>query len=140
VRASNGVVMVTFVPGFLTEECRIWMADAIRAEAEVVITEADDEGDAARAAWHAANPRPACDTADVADHIDHVRAVAGVDCVGIGGDFDGVAALPDGLPDVAAYPALLAELARRGWSDPDLAKLTWHNAMRVLRATEAVAG
>jgi membrane dipeptidase len=60
--------------------------------------------------------------------------------VGLGGDFDGVSALPDGLPDVAAYPALLAELARRGWSDGDLAKLTWHNTMRVLRATEAAAG
>jgi membrane dipeptidase len=60
--------------------------------------------------------------------------------VGLGGDFDGVSALPDGLGDVASYPALLAELARRGWSDDDLAKLTWHNALRVLRATEAVAG
>jgi membrane dipeptidase len=66
--------------------------------------------------------------------------VAGVDCVGLGGDFDGVGSLPDGLGDVTGYPALLAELARRGWSDADLGKLTWHNAMRVLRATEAAAG
>ncbi len=140
VRASNGVVMVTFVPGFLTEGCRTWMADAVRAEAEVVLEYATDQADAARAAWVAANPRPPCGIADVADHIDHVRSVAGVECVGLGGDFDGVGSLPDGLADVASYPALLEELARRGWSDTDLAKLTWHNAMRVLRATEAVAG
>jgi membrane dipeptidase len=140
VRATNGVVMVTFVPGFLTEECRVWMAAAVKAEAEVVIDSATDEAEAARAAWRAANPRPPCGIADVANHIEHVRSVAGVDCVGIGGDFDGVGALPDGLGDVSTYPALLAELARRGWSDDDLAKLTWHNALRVLRATEAVAG
>jgi len=140
VRASGGVVMVTFVPGFLNEECRTWMAEATKADAEVVVEYASEEADAARAAWHAANPRPPCGIGDVADHIDHVRSVAGVDGVGLGGDFDGVAALPDGLQDVAAYPALLAELARRGWADDDLAKLTWHNALRVLRATEAVAG
>jgi membrane dipeptidase len=140
VRETNGVVMVTFVPGFLTEECRLWMAEAMKVEAEVVIQDAEEEADAAREAWHAANPRPPCGIADVADHIEHVRDVAGVDCVGLGGDFDGVSALPDGLGDVAAYPALLAELANRGWSDADLGKLTWHNAMRVLRDTEAVAG
>jgi membrane dipeptidase len=139
VRESQGVVMVTFVPGFLTEECRTWMADAVRAEAEVVLEYSSAQAEAARAAWLAANPRPPCDLTDVADHIEHVRSVAGVDCVGIGGDFDGVGVLPDGLGDVSTYPALLAELARRGWSDADLGKLTWHNAMRVLRATEAAA-
>jgi membrane dipeptidase len=76
---------------------------------------------------------------DVADHIEHIRHVAGVDHVGLGSDFDGVAALPDGLQGVEGYPALLAELASRGWSNAELAKLTWHNAMRVLRATESVA-
>ena len=69
----------------------------------------------------ATNPRPPCGVADVADHVEHVREVAGVDCVGLGGDFDGVASMPDGLEDVAGYPALLAELAGRGWSDADLA-------------------
>jgi membrane dipeptidase len=75
----------------------------------------------------------------VAEHVEHVREVAGVDAVGLGGDFDGIVITPDGLADVAGYPALLAELAGRGWSDPELAKLTWSNAVRVLRDTEAAA-
>jgi membrane dipeptidase len=75
----------------------------------------------------------------VADHIEYVRDVAGIDAVGIGSDFDGMVEAPDGLTGVETYPSLLAELARRGWSDADLAKLTWHNALRVLRATEAAA-
>ncbi len=136
VAETDGVVMVTFVPGFLTEECRAWMAEAIAAEAGMIPGVADE----ARAAWLREHPRPPCGIGDVADHVEHVRAVAGVDSVGLGGDFDGVGSLPDGLDDVSGYPALLAELARRGWSDADLGKLTWHNAMRVLRATEAVAG
>jgi membrane dipeptidase len=76
----------------------------------------------------------------VADHVDHVREVAGVEHVGLGGDYDGVDFLPEGLEDVSAYPRLLAELLRRGWSEPDLAKLTWSNALRVLRDAESVAG
>jgi membrane dipeptidase len=135
VAATRGVVMVTFVPGFLNEECRAWMAAAIAAEADLLTGDDTAGAEAARAAWLRANPRPPCGIGDVADHIEHVRAVAGVDCVGLGGDFDGVGSLPDGLGDVAAYPALLAELARRGWTDADLAKLTWHNAVRVLRET-----
>jgi membrane dipeptidase len=136
VAATGGLVMVTFVPGFLTEECRRWMAEAVAAEADLVGGASDE----ARATWLREHPRPPCDISDVADHIEHVRAVAGVDCVGLGGDFDGVGSLPDGLDDVTGYPALLAELAGRGWTDPELAKLTWHNALRVLRATEAAAG
>lgn len=91
------------------------------------------------AAWIRAHPRPPCTVADVADHIEHIREVAGVDCVGLGGDFDGIAATPDGLADVAGYPNLLEELSRRGWTDADLAKLTWHNAMRVIRETARYA-
>jgi membrane dipeptidase len=139
VRDTAGVVMVTFVPGFLNEECRAWAAEAMRAEAELgaeVDTAAAYEQ---RDAWVRRNPRPPCTVTDVADHVEHVRAVAGIDCVGLGGDFDGIVATPDGLADVAAYPRLLAELAGRGWSDGDLANLTWHNALRVLRATEAAA-
>ena len=139
VAATSGVVMVTFVPGFLNEECRAWMAAAVAAEAEVITGANTAEAEAARTAWLRANPRPPCGIGDVADHVEHVRAVAGIDCVGLGGDFDGVGSLPDGLGDVTGYPALLAELARRGWTDADLAKLTWHNAVRVLRATEAAA-
>src|SRR5690606_36855424 len=129
---------VTFVPGFLTEECRAWIdaliAEYGRLEAEHG-TASPGYVDGERA-WLKANPRPPCSAADVADHVEHVRAVAGIDHDGLGGDFDGVAAAPDGLPGVDGYPALLQILADRGWSDAELAKLTWHNAVRVLRDTE----
>ena len=77
--------------------------------------------------------------ATVADHLDHMREVAGVDHIGIGGDYDGTAFTPDGLDDVAGYPNLIAELSSRGWPVTDLAKLTWRNAVRVLGAAEDVA-
>lgn len=141
VRDSNGIVMVTFVPGFLTEECRVWI-DGLLAESKVLAAGLGAESAGFRegeAAWLRANPRPPCSVSDVADHVEHVRAVAGVDHVGLGGDYDGVVALPDGLEGVDGYPRLIEELASRGWSDGDLAKLTWHNAVRVLRDTEAAA-
>lgn len=141
VRDSTGIVMVTFVPGFLTEECRVWI-DALLAESKVRAAEFGEESPEYRAAeadWLRANPRPPCSVSDVADHVEHVRAVAGVDHVGLGGDYDGVVALPDGLEGVDGYPLLIEELAGRGWSDADLGKLTWHNAVRVLRDTEAAA-
>jgi membrane dipeptidase len=141
VRDSNGVVMVTFVPGFLTEECRVWM-DALLAESRTFAaahSEESPEYRAAEQAWLDANPRPPCSVSDVADHVEHVRSVAGVDHVGLGGDYDGTGALPDELGGVDGYPRLLDELADRGWSDADLGKLTWHNAVRVLRDTEAAA-
>ena len=84
-------------------------------------------------AFEAAHPRPVATAATVADHLDHMREVAGVDHIGIGGDYDGTAFTPDGLDDVSGYPNLIAELLDRGWSDADLAKLTWQNAVRVLR-------
>ena len=141
VRDTTGVVMVSFVPGFLNEECRVWI-DAWIDEFQRLTAEFDQQGDevrAASAAWQEANPRPPCGIGDVADHIEYVREVAGVDHVGLGSDFDGVTATPDGLEGVDRYPALLAELAERGWSDADLAKLTWHNPVRVVRDTEAAA-
>jgi len=141
VRDSNGIVMVTFVPGFLREDCREWIDGLIQEYGRLAAEFGEGSGGYAEGvqSWLNANPRPPCSVADVADHIDHVRAVAGVDHVGLGGDFDGVAATPDGLSGVDGYPALLEELAQRGWSDAELAKLTWHNAVRVLRDTEAAA-
>ena len=85
------------------------------------------------------NPRPVATASTVADHLDHMREVAGIDHLGIGGDYDGTAFTPDGLSDVSGYPNLIAELLDRGWSKGDLAKLTWGNAVRVLGAAEDVA-
>jgi membrane dipeptidase len=141
VRDTGGVVMVTFVSWFVSARCRAWSL-AFGAEEErlsAAYPQDSPEYIEARAAWVAQHPRPHCGVSDVADHVEHIREVAGVDGVGLGGDFDGMVTPPDGLGDVAAYPALLAELAGRGWSDADLAKLTWHNALRVLRDTEAAA-
>lgn len=128
VRNTGGIVMATFVPGYLTEASRLWY-DGYFA----------DSSRAAQARWARTNPRPPCRVSDVADHIEHLREVAGIDHVGLGGDFDGTQGVPDGLQGVDQYPTLLAELVSRGWSDTDLAKLTWHNGVRVLRESESVA-
>jgi membrane dipeptidase len=141
VRETDGVVMVTFVCGFLNEECRVWMNLLIAFEDALAqaYPQAESSWHEARASWLAEHPRPACSVTDVADHIEHVRDVAGVGAVGIGSDFDGMLAAPDGLSGVDSYPNLLAELARRGWSDAELAGLTWGNTLRVMRATEAAS-
>ena len=138
---DGGVVMITFVPSFVAEDVRAWGAARAAEEARLKSLHpgsptAVTEG---VAAWVAANPPPRADIADVADHIDHVRRVAGIDHVGLGGDFDGVSALPDGLGGVETYPALIAELYRRGWTDADVRKLLGENVLRVMRRVEAVA-
>jgi membrane dipeptidase len=138
--ANGGVCMVTFVPAFVSQVCRDWelglAADMDRRGLDYRDLAARQ---AAFADWAEKSPRPAATLADVADHADHVRAVAGVEHVGLGGDYDGVDQLPEGLADVSCYPALVTELARRGWSEADLARLTSGNILRVLRDAEAAA-
>ena len=90
-------------------------------------------------AWNAANPAPRATLDDVVAHIQHVRDVAGVDHVGLGGDFDGVDSLPEGVEGVDAYPRILAELMRRGWTEADIRKLAGENLLRTMRAVEAAA-
>ncbi len=101
-RGNGGIVMATFVPGFLTAE-------------------------------------PKATLAHVADHMDHIHKVAGADHVGIGGDFDGITMVPAGLEDVSKYPALTAELLRRGWPEDDVKKALGLNVLRVMRRAEEVA-
>jgi membrane dipeptidase len=138
---NGGVVMVTFVPGFDSPEAAAWEAEEGRQRAAARQRFAADTAAAGKALdeWRAAHPKPRATIAQVADHVEHVRKVAGVDHVGIGSDFDGVSDLPIGLEDVSAYPALFAELARRGWSDADLKKLAGENVLRVLKQAESVA-
>jgi membrane dipeptidase len=93
----------------------------------------------ATAQWRASHPRPKATISDVADHIQHVRSVAGIDHVGIGADFDGITETVAGLGDVSTYPSLIAELARRGWTDAELAKLTNGNVLRILKQAEVVS-
>lgn len=141
VRDTNGVVMVAFVPGFLNEPGRVWLDELMAFEEELSRQYAPDSATyrEQRRRHVAAHPSPPATVSDVADHVEHVRAVAGVGAVGLGGDYDGIVNTPKGLEDVAGYPNLLAELADRGWSDAELAGLTWRNAQRVLRDTEAAA-
>ena len=138
--ANGGICMVTFVPEFVAQGCRDW---ELGIQAEMTRLGLDYGDPARRRAFRQEvserQPRPAATLSDVADHVDYVRAMAGVDHVGLGGDYDGVDQQPDGLEDVSSYPALIAELARRGWSEPDLARLTSGNILRVLRDAEAAA-
>jgi membrane dipeptidase len=138
---NGGVVMVPFVTSFVSPAVKAH-DDALQAMIEAARQKAGADTAAARAeirAWRAAHPRPKATIADVADHIEHVRKVAGADNVGIGSDFDGITETVVGLEDVSTYPALIAELARRGWSDADLAKLTSGNALRALAQAEKVS-
>ncbi|WP_439943204.1 dipeptidase [Streptomyces sp. BBFR115] len=139
--ANGGMAMVTFVPKFVLQAAVDWTAAAdenMRAHG-LHHLDTTEEGMKVHRAFEEAHPRPVATVATVADHLDHMREVAGVDHIGIGGDYDGTAFTPDGLGDVSGYPNLLAELLQRGWSTSDLAKLTWQNAVRVLGAAEDVA-
>ena len=143
---NGGVVMVTFVPGYVSQARAEWQAAKSAEETRYnappyggLYIGQPERADAALERWLDANPEPEVPLTVVADHIDHIARVAGVDHVGIGSDFDGISSVPAGLEDVADYPALFAELARRGWSDDDLKKLAGGNVLRAMRGAEAVA-
>ncbi|MFR0353001.1 dipeptidase [Streptomyces sediminimaris] len=138
---NGGVAMVTFVPKFVLQAAVDWTAAAdenLRAHGFHHL-DTGEEAMKLHRAFEERNPRPVATVATVADHLDHMREAAGVDHLGIGGDYDGTAFTPDGLGDVSGYPNLIAELLDRGWSRADLAKLTWQNSVRVLGAAEDVA-
>lgn len=157
VPANGGVVQIPFVSYFVSTAALDWYT-AMQAEWErlglppiphdwprgpragetsppqsQVVNPSDEP---AFQPWLAANPEPEATVSDVADHVEHARAVAGVEHIGLGADFDGTPALPVGLGDVAGYPKLLTELSGRGWSDDDLRKLAHRNVLRVMRETE----
>lgn len=141
VSEKGGIVMVTFVPTFVSpvvaahdkertkEETRL--KDQFPGEPEKI--------EAGLKSWDEGHPAPAAKLSEVADHIDHIRKVAGIDHVGVGGDFDGITSTPVGLEDVSTYPALLAELMHRGYSEPDIKKVAGQNLLRLMRGAEAVA-
>ncbi len=144
VKANGGVVMVTFAPSFVSEEARLaWEAADAEQQSLEKLHPGEDGKDAVEegmAAWRAAHPAPKATLAQVADHIDHIREVAGIDHVGIGSDFDGISSTPEGLEDVSRYPALLAELLRRGYTPDEVRKVAGGNILRVMRRAAAVAG
>ena len=132
--------MVTFVPAFVSQACRDWEQEFA---AEMERRGLDHKDMASRAElkgeWAAAHPGPTATLAEVADHVEHVREVAGSDHIGIGGDYDGVDQLPEGLADVSCYPALFTELLGRGWSEVDCARLASGNILRVMREAETAS-
>ena len=138
---DGGVVMVTFVPRFLSTQVDAWSKLQEAEESRLKLQHPTDENavKAGLAAWTKANPAPRATLKDAADHIDHIRRVAGIDHVGLGGDFDGISSVVEGLEDVSTYPALTAELLRRGYSESDIRKINGLNVLRVMREAERVA-
>ena len=138
--ANGGLCMITFVPSFVSQRCRDW---DLGLGAEMDRRGLDQRDLSARrkvrGEWAATHPRPEAKLADVVAHAEHVREVAGIDHIGLGGDYDGVDALPAGLEDVSSYPALIDALLDRGWSEQDCSKLTCGNLLRVLQEAESAA-
>jgi membrane dipeptidase len=138
--ANGGVCMAVFVPQFTSEAYRVWH-DTGRAAAGAAGHDTKDWEQLIPfiAEWEKTHPAPPVTIDDVVAHLEHLREVAGIDHLGIGGDYDGCDRLPQGLEDVGAYPRLFAALADRGWSDDDLAKLAGRNVLRALQTAEEVA-
>jgi membrane dipeptidase len=137
VAATGGVVMVTFVPSFIAPESgKLYPQLAAMAK-----TYGNDSAAMrkARAEFRKTHPEPKATLSMVADHIDHIRKVAGIDAIGLGGDFDGIDSVVEGLEDVSKYPDLTAELLRRGYSDEDIRKILGKNILRVMRKAESTA-
>ncbi len=143
---NGGMVMVNFAPDYVSDARRRWEAERLAEQARNnsppfggLYIGQPERAAAALKSWEAAHPKPPVSLADVADHIEHIRQVAGVDHVGLGSDFDGIPETPTGLEGVDGFPALLQELARRGWSDADLAKVAGNNLLRVMSQAESVS-
>ena len=138
VAANHGVVMANFNPGFVSEAARVW-EDTVNARLDALRRAGADSAVRADSlkSWTAAGPRATL--AQVADHIEHIRQVCGIDCVGLGSDFDGITEVPVGLEDVSKFPDLIAELLRRGWTEADVKKVAGLNTLRVMREAERVA-
>ncbi len=133
---NGGVVMVTFIPAFVSQEVANWQ---VPLNERLKGFSSSEEFDRIRKAYAAEHPMPKATLSQVADHIEHVRKIAGIDHVGIGSDFWGSDDMPAGLEDTSKFPDLFAELIRRGWSDSDLKKLAGENILRALRKAEATA-
>jgi membrane dipeptidase len=146
VARNHGIVMVNFYPGYVSQDRARWDAEVVAEKAREATPPfgglyigQPDRAKAAFAQWLAAHPKPVVTLSMVADHVEHVAQVAGKDCVGFGSDFDGIPEAPEGLDAVDKYPALLAELARRGWNHDDLVKVSGGNLLRVMRGAELVS-
>jgi membrane dipeptidase len=138
---NGGVVMITFVPGFISQAVadHSKKSDAQQQALRAQFPSNEAYVGAAMERWRAENPEPRATLSQVADHIDHVRKIAGIDHIGLGGDFDGITSVVQGLEDVSKYPDLTAELLKRGYTDQDLKKILGLNILRVMREAERVS-
>jgi len=138
---NGGVIMVTFVPGFDSTEVANYNRQETAQQNQLKTQFPNDENalKAGMTKWAAEHPAPKATLSQVADHIDHVKKVAGIDHIGLGSDFDGITSVPTGLEDTSKYPALLAELLKRGYSDGDIKKILSGNVLRVMREAEKVS-
>ena len=141
VKENNGVVMVSFVPGFVSQQTyeHGLARDAEKLRLEAQSDSSDANVGAGLEAWDADNPEPRATVSDIADHIDRIREKAGIDHIGIGSDYDGITSVPEGLEDVSKYPVLTAELLRREYSEEDILKILGGNILRLMRAVENAA-
>jgi membrane dipeptidase len=139
--ANGGIVMVTFVPSFIAPVAGANYAEeyAMFSKLQEQYASEPEKLRAAVAEYRKTHPAPKATLSMVADHIDHIRKVAGIDHIGLGGDFDGIDSVVEGLEDVSKYPALTAELLRRGYGDEDIKKILGLNILRVMRGAEATA-
>jgi membrane dipeptidase len=139
VKANGGIVMAIAYPSYLSEDLRQWGAARAGEEAREKVLYPGDPALVRNglAAWDSAHPAPKATIGQMADQIDHLRAIAGIDHIGLGGDYDGMLTGPQGMEDVSGYPALFVELARRGYTQDDLEKIASRNMMRVLKEAEA---
>ena len=140
-RENRGVVMVTIVPSFVSEELRQFYAEesAEQTRLEALYSDRPEKVSEEMAAWRETNPQPEATLVQVADHIDYIRDRIGTEYIGIGGDYDGISTTPVGLEDVTTYPDLFAELVRRGYSERELKQIAGENILRVMREVEQVA-
>jgi membrane dipeptidase len=138
---NGGIVMVTFVPGFVSPKVNAWNKEQTAEQDRLKALYPDDAAKVKEGvdAWTNAHPMPEATVSEVADHVDHIRKVAGIDHIGIGSDFDGITQTVQGLSDVSMYPNLTAELLRRGYSDADVKKILGQNLLRVMREVERVS-
>jgi membrane dipeptidase len=138
---NGGVVMVTFVPGFISQAVADWSLKQTAQQQLLRLQFPSNEPyvEAGLERWRADNPEPRATLGQVADHIDHIRKVAGIDHIGLGGDFDGITSVVQGLEDVSKYPDLTAELLRRGYTDDQVKKILGLNVLRAWRQAEQVA-
>ncbi len=137
-KVNRGIIMLTFVPYFTTNEFSKWMKAGDDFYYDLKKKFPDDKAkvSAGIKKWETDNPAPVVTVSDIADHFDYVKKLIGVDYIGMAGDYDGIAFTITGMEDVSSYPKLLIELARRGWTEKELKKITGENFLRVFEEVE----